>query len=83
MTQVSGTSDVPDLGRRQFMNLLTLGAASGTVLGMLYPIVKYFIPPSSGTGGGGVTAKNELGNDVMPANFCRPTTLAIAFWCRV
>ncbi|MBD0267021.1 MAG: cytochrome b6-f complex iron-sulfur subunit, partial [Cyanobacteria bacterium Co-bin8] len=25
MTQASGTSDVPNLGRRQFMNLLTLG----------------------------------------------------------
>jgi cytochrome b6-f complex iron-sulfur subunit len=69
MTQVSGTSDVPDLGRRQFMNLLTFGAATGTVLGMLYPVVKYFIPPSSGTGGSGVTAKNELGNDVIVSQF--------------
>ena len=69
MTQVSGTSDVPDLGRRQFMNLLTFGAATGTVLGMLYPVVKYFIPPSSGAGGGGVTAKNELGNDVIASQF--------------
>jgi cytochrome b6-f complex iron-sulfur subunit len=69
MTQVSGTSDVPDLGRRQFMNLLTFGAATGTALGMLYPVVKYFIPPSSGGAGGGVTAKNELGNDVVATQF--------------
>ncbi|GAB4150891.1 MAG: cytochrome b6-f complex iron-sulfur subunit [Cyanobacteria bacterium J069] len=69
MTQVSGTPDVPDLGRRQFMNLLTFGAATGTVLGMLYPVVRYFIPPSSGSGGGGVTAKDALGNDVVLKDF--------------
>lgn len=51
------------------MNLLTFGAATGTVLGMLYPVVKYFVPPSSGGGGGGVTAKNELGNDVVVSQF--------------
>lgn len=69
MTQASGTSDVPNLGRRQFMNLLTFGAATGTIAGMLYPVVRYFIPPSSGSAGGGVTAKNELGNDVIASQF--------------
>ncbi|MGK7878885.1 MAG: cytochrome b6-f complex iron-sulfur subunit, partial [Crocosphaera sp.] len=29
MTQVSGSSDVPDMGRRQFMNLLTFGTITG------------------------------------------------------
>lgn len=65
MAQLSGTPDVPDLGRRQFMNLLTFGAITGTALGALYPIVKYFIPPSSGGTGGGVTAKDALGNDIV------------------
>lgn len=69
MTQASGTPDVPDLGRRQFMNLLTFGAVTGTALGALYPIVKYFIPPSSGAAGGGVTAKDALGNDVKVSQF--------------
>lgn len=69
MTQVSGASDVPDLGRRQFMNLLTLGAASGAVGGMLYPVIRYFIPPSSGGAGGGVAAKDELGNNVVASQF--------------
>ncbi|MBF2078739.1 MAG: cytochrome b6-f complex iron-sulfur subunit [Synechococcales cyanobacterium T60_A2020_003] len=69
MAQLSGTPDVPDLGRRQFMNFLLLGAASGTALGALYPVVKYFIPPSSGGAGGGVTAKDALGNDVVLADF--------------
>jgi cytochrome b6-f complex iron-sulfur subunit len=69
MTQISGTPDVPDLSRRQFMNLLTFGAVTGTALGALYPIVKYFIPPSSGASGGGVLAKDALGNDVVISEF--------------
>lgn len=69
MAQLSGTPDVPDLGRRQFMNLLTFGAVTGTALGALYPIVKYFIPPSSGGAGGGVTAKDALGNDIAVKDF--------------
>lgn len=69
MTQASGNPDVPDLGRRQFMNLLTFGTITGTVLGAAYPIIKYFIPPSSGGGGGGVTAKNALGNNVVASTF--------------
>ncbi|MEM6449422.1 MAG: cytochrome b6-f complex iron-sulfur subunit [Cyanobacteria bacterium P01_D01_bin.105] len=69
MTQASGTPDVPDLGRRQFMNLLTFGTITGTVLGAAYPVIKYFIPPSSGGAGGGVTAKDALGNNVNASAF--------------
>ncbi|WP_088890345.1 cytochrome b6-f complex iron-sulfur subunit [Leptolyngbya ohadii] len=69
MAQISGTPDVPDMGRRQFMNLLTFGAVTGTALGALYPVVKYFIPVSSGGAGGGVTAKDALGNDVVAKDF--------------
>jgi cytochrome b6-f complex iron-sulfur subunit len=69
MAQLSGTPDVPDMGRRQFMNLLTFGTITGTALGALYPVVKYFIPPSSGASGGGVTAKDALGNDVIVSDF--------------
>lgn len=69
MAQISGTPDVPDMGRRQFMNLLTFGAVTGTALGALYPVVKYFIPPSSGGSGGGVTAKDALGNDIIVSSF--------------
>lgn len=69
MAQVSGSADVPDMGRRQFMNLLTFGAVTGTALGALYPVVKYFIPPSKGGGSGGVTAKDALGNDVSLSTF--------------
>ncbi|HEY9624750.1 MAG TPA: cytochrome b6-f complex iron-sulfur subunit [Crinalium sp.] len=69
MAQISGTPDVPDMGRRQFMNLLTFGAVTGTALGALYPVVKYFIPASSGGAGGGVIAKDALGKDVVVKDF--------------
>jgi cytochrome b6-f complex iron-sulfur subunit len=69
MAQVSGSADVPDMGRRQFMNLLTFGTITGTALGGLYPVIKFFIPPSSGGSGGGVTAKDALGNDIIVSDF--------------
>ncbi|ELR99981.1 cytochrome b6-f complex iron-sulfur subunit [Gloeocapsa sp. PCC 73106] len=69
MAQLSGASDAPDMGRRQFMNLLTFGTVTGVALGALYPVVKYFIPPSSGGTGGGVIAKDALGNDVIVSQF--------------
>lgn len=69
MAQVSGSPDVPDMGRRQFMNLLTFGTITGTALGALYPIVKYFVPPSSGSSGGGLTAKDALGNDIVVSDY--------------
>jgi cytochrome b6-f complex iron-sulfur subunit len=64
MAQISESMDVPDMGRRQFMNLLTFGTVTGVALGALYPVVNYFIPPASGGASGGTTAKDELGNDV-------------------
>ncbi|NEP01454.1 MAG: cytochrome b6-f complex iron-sulfur subunit [Symploca sp. SIO2E9] len=69
MAQASGSADVPDMGRRQFMNLLTFGAITGTFVGALYPVVKYFIPPSAGGKGGGVTAKDALGDDIIVSNY--------------
>lgn len=69
MAQMSESRDVPDMGRRQFMNLLAFGTVTGTAIGALYPVVKYFIPPSSGGGSGGVTAKDALGNDISVSKF--------------
>ncbi len=69
MTQVTASTDVPSLGRRQFMNLLTFGAVTGTALGALYPVVRYFIPPTSGGSGGGAVAKDALGNDIGVKEF--------------
>ena len=76
MAQSSGTNtplmkddNVPDLGRRQFMNLLTYGSITGVALGALYPVVKYFIPNTGGGAGAGVTAKDALGNDIVVSEF--------------
>ncbi|MFZ9752763.1 MAG: cytochrome b6-f complex iron-sulfur subunit [Cyanobium sp.] len=67
MTQIpaaSSSGDVPGMGRRQFMNLLTFGSVTGVALGALYPVVNYFIPPRPAGGGGGTTAKDASGNGV-------------------
>lgn len=69
MATASGSQDVPSMGRRQFMNLLTFGSATGVALGALYPVVRYFTPPSAGGAGGGLTAKDALGNDVVASKF--------------
>lgn len=75
MAQISGNvpnmdeNDVPDMGRRQFMNLLTFGSITGVALGALYPVVKYFIPNTGGGAGAGVTAKDALGNDIIVSEF--------------
>ena len=58
MTQIS-SSDVPGMGRRQFMNLLTFGSVTGVALGALYPVANYFIPPKA-AGSGGVTELVQL-----------------------
>jgi cytochrome b6-f complex iron-sulfur subunit len=71
MTQLSSSSDVPSMGRRQFMNLLTFGTVGGVAAGALFPVVKYFIPPSSGSAGGGVTAKDALGNDIVVSEYVK------------
>ena len=72
MTQFPATSpggDVPGMGRRQFMNLLTFGTITGVTLGALYPVVNYFIPPKAAGAGGGTTAKDELGNTVTASGW--------------
>ncbi|MCG9885385.1 MAG: cytochrome b6-f complex iron-sulfur subunit [Cyanobacteria bacterium] len=69
MAQASSPADVPSMGRRQFMNLLTFGSVTGIALGSLYPVVRYFIPPSKGGAGGGVAAKDALGNSVTLNQF--------------
>ncbi|URE28993.1 Protein binding transcription factor zinc ion binding [Musa troglodytarum] len=55
---------VPDMGKRQLLNLLLLGAVSLPTVGMLIPYTYFFVPPGSGGAGGGTIAKDALGNDV-------------------
>ncbi|MFM7550642.1 MAG: cytochrome b6-f complex iron-sulfur subunit, partial [Cyanobacteriota bacterium] len=72
MTQIpasASSGDVPGMGRRQFMNLLTFGSVTGVALGALYPVARYFIPPKAAGSGGGTTAKDELGNTVTASGW--------------
>ena len=72
MTQIpasASSGDVPGMGRRQFMNLLTFGSVTGVALGALYPVVNYFIPPKAAGSGGGTSAKDELGNSVTASGW--------------
>lgn len=69
MAQASSPADVPSMGRRQLMNVLTFGTLTGTALGALYPVIRYFVPPSTGGGSSGVTAKDALGNPVVLSKF--------------
>ena len=81
MTQISA-KDVPGMGRRQFMNLLTFGSVTGVALGALYPVVNYFIPPKAAGAGGGTTAKDDLGNDVTASGWLADHKRVIAAWSR-
>ncbi|MDA0887061.1 MAG: cytochrome b6-f complex iron-sulfur subunit, partial [Cyanobacteria bacterium] len=47
----ASNGDVPGMGRRQFMNLLTFGSVTGVALGALYPVARYFIPPKAAGSG--------------------------------
>jgi GlcNAc-PI de-N-acetylase len=45
------------VGRRQFLTFLTGEALFGTTLTILYPVISYFTPPTSGGAGSGAIAK--------------------------
>ncbi|MQL87168.1 hypothetical protein Taro_019708 [Colocasia esculenta] len=77
---------VPDMGKRQLMNLLLLGTISLPTAGMLVPYTAFFVPPGShllaiaelsfftactGSAGGGTVAKDALGNDVIAAEWLK------------
>ncbi|KAL9270031.1 Cytochrome b6-f complex iron-sulfur subunit, chloroplastic-like protein [Drosera capensis] len=55
---------VPDMKKRELMNLLLLGAISLPTAGMLIPYASFFVPPGSSSNVGGTIAKDALGNDV-------------------
>uniref|UniRef100_A0A5B7B2C7 plastoquinol--plastocyanin reductase n=1 Tax=Davidia involucrata TaxID=16924 RepID=A0A5B7B2C7_DAVIN len=62
---------VPDMGKRELMNLLLLGALSLPTGFMLVPYATFFAPPGSGGAGGGIVAKDALGNDVIAAEWVK------------
>ncbi|KAJ6379170.1 hypothetical protein OIU76_015893 [Salix suchowensis] len=64
-TSTPADDRVPDMGKRELMNLLLLGALSLPTAGMLVPYTYFFVPSGLGGGGGGTVAKDALGNDIV------------------
>ncbi|KAF6261920.1 cytochrome b6-f complex iron-sulfur subunit, chloroplastic [Scenedesmus sp. NREL 46B-D3] len=60
----AAAAEVPDLNKRNIMNLLLLGGIGLPVAGLGGPYLLFFVPKGSGGGTGGQAAKDALGNDV-------------------
>ncbi|EFJ35214.1 hypothetical protein SELMODRAFT_166088 [Selaginella moellendorffii] len=58
-------ANVPDMGKRQLLNTLLLGALSLPTVGILGPYLYFFVPPGSGGSGTGLVAKDAIGNDIL------------------
>ncbi|KAG5179101.1 cytochrome b6-f complex iron-sulfur subunit [Tribonema minus] len=65
-TSMSAAEDafVPDMNRRVAMNLILAGSAGVVVLGLAVPYIAFFVPKSAGNAGGGVIARDAVGQDV-------------------
>jgi cytochrome b6-f complex iron-sulfur subunit len=55
---------VPDMNRRNLMNLVLVGGVGATVAGAGIPYLLFFVPTGVGGEGAGLLAKDALGNDV-------------------
>jgi cytochrome b6-f complex iron-sulfur subunit len=55
---------VPDMDRRKLMNTILLGSVGLNVLGLAVPYIAFFVPRTGGGAGGGLAAKDALGDDV-------------------
>jgi len=64
MTARAVAGEVPDMDKRNSMNLILLGSASLPVAALGLPYAFFFVPKSAGGSGGGLVAKDALGNDV-------------------
>ncbi|WIA43922.1 hypothetical protein OEZ86_010326 [Tetradesmus obliquus] len=60
----AAAAEVPDMNKRNIMNLLLLGGISLPVAGLGGPYLLFFVPKGAGGGTGGQAAKDALGNDV-------------------
>lgn len=62
-------ADVPDMAKRNTMNILLFGSASAVAVGVLGPFTYFFVPRSSGGGAGGTLAKDAVGNTINRAKY--------------
>ena len=60
-----------DEERRTIMNIIMVGAGLTSVAAFGIPYVAFFIPPGSGGGAGGTTAKDALGNDIIASEYLK------------
>jgi cytochrome b6-f complex iron-sulfur subunit len=60
---------VPDMERRRIMNAILTGAVGVSTLGLAAPYLYFFYPSGAGGAGGGVAAKDALGNDVKASSW--------------
>ena len=58
-----------DQNRRNLMNLILVGSAAVTVGGLAVPYILFFLPPGSGGGTGGTSAKDALGNEIFEKEY--------------
>lgn len=63
-----------DQDRRNLMNLILVGSAAVTVGGLAVPYILFFLPPGSGGGDAGVTAKDALGADLFAKSYLETHT---------
>jgi cytochrome b6-f complex iron-sulfur subunit len=54
-----------DEERRFLMNLILVGSSTLTLGAIGVPFILFLVPPGSGDGGNGVSAKDALGNDLF------------------
>jgi len=67
----AAVGEVPDMDKRNTMNLLLLGAASLPVATLGLPYAFFFVPRTGGGGGGGLIAKDALGTEVTVAGWIK------------
>jgi len=71
LTARAASSYVPDMDRRNTMNLILVAGAAAPVgiLGIGY--ISFFVPNIAGGGGGGTPARDALGNEVIAADWIK------------
>ncbi|UFP95262.1 cytochrome b6-f complex iron-sulfur subunit [Gloeobacter morelensis] len=69
----SAAQEIP-MSRRQLLSFVTGGAIAATTAATLYPVVLYFLPPSTAGGGEGVAAKDKEGKDISVSKLLAAVT---------